>query len=382
MRKLFILAIALSINISAFAQRTVHGPATALNSVDNAGFGIIKANSTARTTAVGDTLVLTNIPTSDTPLVVYSIPGGGYLTGTDSFGDQGFAERYDIDVAADDSSLVVIGVVAEFHGTVNPSSTHTVSFNAWSVDVPSAVSATYSYSGFPGVSFDSVVVPYTQLGIGAAADTIKAYLFTAVSGPVQSSFFVGYTTIYNYSTLGGDMIGLASSANGDRTSVKYTVATYIDTVVNSAGTADSAITVTDTTINVQNATQWSDGAWHDNYTDNDSLSNDLAIYPIVVIGNPTGVKGITKNNFTLFGCFPNPASTSTNVRFSLLKNADVTIEVADMSGHCINTIKQTSLATGEHTVPISTSELPAGNYLCIVHTSAGDGIATKITVVR
>ena len=159
MRKLFILAIALSINISAFAQRTVHGPATALNSVDNAGFGIIKANSTARTTAVGDTLVLTNIPTSDTPLVVYSIPGGGYLTGTDSFGDQGFAERYDIDVAADDSSLVVIGVVAEFHGTVNPSSTHTVSFNAWSVDVPSAVSATYSYSGFPGVSLGLLPIP-------------------------------------------------------------------------------------------------------------------------------------------------------------------------------------------------------------------------------
>ncbi len=387
MRKLFILAVALLINAIAFAQRTVHGPATAVNSVNDLGFGIVKATSNARTTAAGDTVALTNIAAADTPLVMYAIPGGGYLTGTDSFGDQGFAERYDINMAADDSSLTVIGVVAEFHGVVNPLSTHTVSFNAWAVGVPSAVSATYAYSGFPGFSFDSVVVPFTQLGIGAttAADTIKAYLFPVVSPTLQNSFFIGYTMIYSYTGLAGDTIGLACSLNGDRTSPVRTINTYTysDTVLNSAGT-DSAITftVTDTTINVQNATQWSDGAWHDNYTDNDSLYNNLAIYPIVVIGNPTGVKGVTKNGLTFFGCYPDPAVNSTNIRFSLLKNEDVTIQLTDMAGHSMNTIKETGLASGEHIIPVNTSALPSGNYLCIVRTSGGDGIATKITVLR
>ena len=382
MRKLFILAIALSINVAALAQRTVHSPATVIRSVDGISFGLTKANANERTTAAGDTVALTNIPAADTPLVMYAIPGGGYLTGTDSFGDQGFAERYDIDVAADDSSLVIIGVVAEFHGVVNPLSARTVSFNAWSVGVPSAISATYGYSGFPGTSLDSVVVPFTQLGIGAAADTIKAYLFPVATGTIQNSFFVGYTMIYSATALAGDTIGLACSANGDRTSSLYSIATYVDSVFDTVTSAYVADTVYDTTINVQNATQWSDGAWHDNYTDNDSLKNDLAIYPIVVIGGPTGIKGITKNNFTFFGCFPDPAVNSTNISFSLLKNADVTIQLADMAGHCIRTMKETGLATGEHIMPVSTSELASGNYLCIIRTSGGDGIATKITVVK
>ncbi len=382
MRKLFILAIALSINVAALAQRTVHSPATVIRSVDGISFGLTKANVNQRTTAAGDTVALTNIPAADTPLVMYAIPGGGYLTGTDSFGDQGFAERYDIDVAADDSSLVIIGVVAEFHGVVNPLSTHTVSFNAWSVGVPSAISSTYAYSGFPGLSLNSVVVPFTQLGIGAAADTIKAYLFPVATSTIQNSFFIGYTMAYNFTSLAGDTIGLACSLNGDRTSVTYDTLHYIDSVWSTTDSMYVADTVIDTTINVQNATQWSDGVWHDNYTDNDSLYNDLAIYPIVVIGNPTGVKGVKKNNFTFFGCFPNPAQNSTNIRFSLLKNADVSIQLADMAGHCISTIKEEGLNTGEHIVPVSTSELPSGDYLCIIRTSGGDGMATKITVVK
>jgi hypothetical protein len=382
MRKLFILVIAIFINVVAFGQRTVHGPATAIGGINDNAFSMTRTNSGARTTAIGDTLALTNIPAADTPLVIYGAAGGGYLTGTNSFGDQGFAERYDIDMAADDSSLLVIGVVAEFHGTVSSSSTHTVSFNAWAVGVSTRVSSTYGYSGFPGISFDSVVVPYTQLGIASTVDTIKAFLFPEASPRLQTSFFIGYTTIYNFTSLAGDTVGLACSADGDRTSYVYAVDTVIDSVWSSADSMYVADTVLDTTINVQNATQWSDGAWHDNYTDNDSLYNDLAIYPIVVIGNPTGLKGITKNNFTFFGCFPDPAVNSTNTRFSLLTNADVTIKLADMTGHCISTIKVPDLASGEHIIPVSTAELSTGNYLCIISTSTGAGIATKITVLK
>ena len=376
MRKLFI-------HVAGFAQRYVHSQPMVVNSISNS-FPLSKENSSARITAAGDTVALTNILAADTPLVMYmgGVSDSGYLTGTDGWGDQGFAERYDIDVTADDSSLKIIGILAEFHGTVNPSSTHTVSLNVWSVGFPSVVSATLAYSGFPLGLLDSVIVPFTHLGIGSAADTIKAFLFPVETSTIQASFFTGYTMIYDYSTLNGDTVGLACSADGDRTSPVYTVNTYTDSVLNSAGTADSAITVSDTIINVQNATQWSDGVWHDNYTDNDSLFNDLAIYPIVVIGNPTAVKGITRNNFTFFGCFPNPASNTANVRFSLVKNADVTIQVADMSGHNISTIKKAGLSQGEHILPIETSELATGNYLVIISTSGGDGIATKITVQK
>ena len=187
---------------------------------------------------------------------------------------------------------------------------------------------------------------------------------------------------YNFATLAGDTIGLACSVNGDRTSTVYTITSYTDSIVNMEGTADSAITVTDTVINVQNATQWSDGVWHDNYTDNDSLYNDLAIYPIVVVGNPTGVNGVKKNNLTLFGNYPNPAANTTNIRCSLRQHADVTITVMDMSGRTLSTLNNANLGTGEHIIPMNTSSLPAGDYVYLLHTSGGDGIAGKMTIVK
>ena len=383
MRKLFILAIALSINTVAFAQRVIHTRATDINSINNSGFTFGQYNSSARITAVGDTLVLSNIPATDTPLVIYSagISDSGYLTGTDIYGDQGFAERYDIN--GSDSSVIVIGVVALFNGTVSPSSAKTITFNAWNVGVPQVVSATFEYSGFPGTNIDSLVVPITQLGIGAATDTIKTFLFPDFTpDTVQSSFFVGYTINYNFATLNGDTLGLACSLNGTRTSAVYDTTTYIDSVVNSAGTADSAIYVLDTVVNVQNTTLWSDYSWHDNYTGNDSLFNDLAIYPIVYINSATGIKGVTRKDLTFFGNYPNPAVNSTNIKFSLLHNASVTIQIMDMKGRVISTINNTNLSVGEHIIPVNTSAMPSGDYLYFIHTSGGDGIAGKMTVLR
>jgi hypothetical protein len=54
----------------------------------------------------------------------------------------------------------------------------------------------------------------------------------------------------------------------------------------------------------------------------------------------------------------------------------------DMTGHSINTISESGLSAGEHIVPVNTSALPAGNYLYIIHTSGGDGIASKMTVIK
>ncbi len=137
-------------------------------------------------------------------------------------------------------------------------------------------------------------------------------------------------------------------------------------------------TLVDTVVNVQNATLTSDGNWHDNYTDNDSIYNDLAIFPIVVISAPDGVKGITKKNLTFYGCYPNPASNNTNIKLSLTKSADITIQIMDMNGRILSTITQSNLATGEHIIPVSTSALPAGDYLYFIHTSGGDGVASKL----
>ena len=94
------------------------------------------------------------------------------------------------------------------------------------------------------------------------------------------------------------------------------------------------------------------------------------------------ISGVTRKDLTFFGNYPNPAVNSTNIKFSLAAATDVTIYITDMSGRTINTISQAGLAAGEHTVPVSTENMPAGNYIYLVRTGTGSGIASKLTVAK
>lgn len=324
------------------------------------------------TTTFGDTTALTNINASDT-LTLYTYNNGCFVTGPNSYGDQGFAERYDIN--GHDSSVSVIGVMSLFGGKVNPASTHSVNFKVWGLSAPVPVTATWGYHYFPGPGLDTVTVPVTHLGIGLTGDTIKSFFFPHATDTIQGAFYIGYDISYNAATLNGDTIGLYSTANGVRNSPLY------DVIMN-PGFTEGSDTTYDTLVNVQNATLWSDNIWHDNYTQNDSIFNNLAIYPIVVIGHPTGVGSITHNALTFSGNYPNPASDVTNVRFSLKKQANVTITIMDINGKALKTISLNGQKEGAHIVPLTVSELAPGNYIYSLITSAGDAIASKLTVVK
>jgi hypothetical protein len=285
----------------------------------------------------------------------------------DVYGDMGYAERYDFNGI--DSSLKVMGVITLFGGTVNPASTKTVNFYTWNQGPEFMVSPTFYESGYPGIALDSVTVPITQLGIAAstaAVDTYKAFYFTTPTSSQYYSFFVGYTLNYNFSSLGGDTIALYTSIDGERTSPIITI---------SGG---------DTIVNNQNLTMYNDGSWNDNATANFGLQNDFYIFPIVEvgIGNTAGVASITRKGLTFFGNYPNPAISNTNIRFSLATAADVNIIVTDMTGKTIKTLSEPCLDAGIHTINMSIEEMASGDYLYILHTSGGAGIAAKFTVVH
>jgi len=367
MRKLFILTIFILANISAFAQRTKVEYAQPVNSVVR-----INPYSAARTTAIGDTSILSNINPLDT-LTIYPVSPGdtnGYVTGTNSYNDLAFAERYNIN--GPDSSVMVLGLLAEFAGKVNPASGKMVTFTIWDdLGTSQIISLNTSYNGFPGNILDTLSAGITGLGIGATVDTFKKFMFAA-PGHSLSSFFAGYSINYNFSTLDGDTIGLVCSKNGYRMGGSFTT----NQVINDFGD-----TLYDTIINVQNATMESDNNWYDNYTQNDSIYNNLAIFPIVVIA-PTGINSITRNNLTFFGNYPNPACDNTNIKFSLAGSADVTLQIMDMNGSILNSIKQNSLTSGIHLIPLNTANMPSGDYLYLILTSGGDGLAGKMTVVH
>lgn len=353
---LFILSVSLS--TFAFAQR--HAARTQHNILPVA----------AKTTAIGDTVTLSNINSGDT-LTMYSYPAGGYVTGPNSYSDMGFAERYTVD----SGSVAVVGIMSHFGGVVNPASTHSVNLKVWSHSIPVPITGSLAYRDFPAAGLDTVTVPVTQLGIGPVTDTVKSFFFARPADTLQAAFFVGYDITYNYTTLNGDTIGLYSTVDGNRSGNPY------DIVMN-VGTGESNDTTYDTLINVQNATLWSDNVWHDNFTQNDTLYNNLAIYPIVVLGKATGISSITRNSLTFFGNYPNPANDVTNIKYSLKKQADVTITVMDMQGRTLYSQVFAGQSSGEHITPLSVSRFSPGNYVYSIVTSGGDAIAGRLTVER
>jgi hypothetical protein len=368
MKKLLLLAVTAAVSTMSFAQKSGISQVKGGAFTNEFQFSSATPGAAAKTTAVGDTLGLTHFGTGDTITLYYATGDSGYVAGTDAFEDKGFAERYDF--KASDSTLKVIGVIARFGGRINPASTKAVTFNVWAQG-PKAVSfrPTIFNNGLPAASLASKIVPITQLGIGladTAADTTKAHYFPTATSFLSDSFFVGYTINYTWAGLAGDTIGLYSNQDGERSEPGY-----------------FAISTSDTTINNVNVTQYADNTWHDNNVENFSLFNNLMIFPIVVVGPGIGaVGGVTKNDLTFLGNYPNPATNSTNIKFALAQQTDVTVEIMDLNGRSIRQVSRKSLSAGEHFIPVNTADLPAGEYLYLVRTGTGNGMASKMIIIR
>jgi hypothetical protein len=90
---------------------------------------------------------------------------------------------------------------------------------------------------------------------------------------------------------------------------------------------------------------------------------DLMIWPVVTI--PTaGVIAYSKGDLNLYAASPNPANSSININFTLKNASKVDIEVVDISGKIVKTIKGTeTFSTGaKHAVAIDVTSLEAGTY--------------------
>ena len=60
--------------------------------------------------------------------------------------------------------------------------------------------------------------------------------------------------------------------------------------------------------------------------------------------------------------YPNPTSSFTNITFSLVKDAYVTLKIFDMLGNEVIKVTDGELKSGEHTVPVDVSALETGIY--------------------
>jgi len=359
-----ILSVALSmISLCSYAQKNVHGYRTVQPAIE----------LQERTTATGDTVTMNNIPASATDRILYGIgvADSGYTSGTNVYNDRGFAERYSFGIY--DSSVRVIGVMTLFGGHVNAGSDKTITLKLWQQGVPRMIAPNLYYEGFPDEVMDSLVVPVTNLGIGAGTDTLKTYYFPEGTTYLRGPFFAGYTMHYNFSATGADTVALMMSKDGTRNTPDYTLRYNTNT--------EGDTTSTDTLLNVQNATLWSDNIWHDNYTDNDYLYNHLAIFPVVITGTALSAP-VVHNNMNLYGVYPNPAGSTAHIDISLSTGTELYITLTDMTGRVMYNNNVSVKSTGRHTIDVPTGTLPAGNYLVLVRTEANSGIAVKLSVQR
>jgi hypothetical protein len=181
---------------------------------------------------------------------------------------------------------------------------------------------------------------------------------------------------YILNSVGGDYLEITagtkagSSSNGAGTNkLSNSTAVYkqFSVCMNyTSGTADSA------TIEIQIA--------------NSAGTTNASTYAIVddlSFGTctPMGVEDIN-SNVTLEAAYPNPASTTCNIIFSIPSSANVNVSIYDLSGRKIlSALENTVLSDGRYKVPVDVTKLANGVY---AYTITVDGVpyTQKLVVAK
>jgi hypothetical protein len=93
-----------------------------------------------------------------------------------------------------------------------------------------------------------------------------------------------------------------------------------------------------------------------------------------------GIKENTANNMLVSQNVPNPFSGTTKVEVNLLKTADLSLGVYNLTGQKVYEIRNGSTPAGIHTFNINAANLTAGVYYYTV--KAGENIVTKKMIVK
>jgi hypothetical protein len=210
-----------------------------------------------------DTFLLNNIEDDDTFAAYFTTTPPDYLLGHNSFGDKGWAERYDIQPG---DSVKIIGIASYIRGAVRTTSTTKATFKVYDaqrLQYNNPNGGTFSdYTLLPGTTLATVQQNYKDINYTKRTDNEIKLNEVYFSAPiiVKDSFFVSFE-LANYTSF-LDTLGLFSTRDGNRS--------------------------TDTLL-TQNCAKWSDNKWYDEYFQNFGLLVNYAIFPIIEITSCTPV---------------------------------------------------------------------------------------------
>lgn len=100
----------------------------------------------------------------------------------------------------------------------------------------------------------------------------------------------------------------------------------------------------------------------------------------VTVSSNTVTADEAANKFVL-SAYPDPFTTYTDVRFSLPQSGTVNLSLYNIQGALVSTVKQGSLASGNHQVRLNTANLSSGVYILKLTTQ--QGVQSKqVTIAR
>ncbi len=247
--------------------------------------------------------------------------GGGYVAGTNEFGDTEKLQKF-----AFPGLAIVTGIE--------------IPFGFKNVGTPTAaiVGKVYSVAANGG--------PGTELAqsnpvLLSAVDTTGPTFFTFDSPPtVTDEFFVGFTV--PTSAAAGDSISALMTNNGCFSGQQLAWERF------STGTF---------------------APFNDGTNNSWQLNVDLLIFPIV--DQVSSAADRLAEGLRLQGVYPQPNAGTATLHYTLPQAAEVTITVFDLTGKPALTVRPGRQAAGEHRTPLALQTLPDGLYVYRIETAQG-----------
>ncbi len=235
------------------------------------------------------------------PTVFFS-DNGGFVAGTNGFGDLEKSQFYQIS-----GQTTVSEILIWFGGK-------TVAAN------PGNVTATIYSNSEAGTPLQLLGTSAVSMADIDTSGFLTSFIFNPLVD-VDTGFFAGI----RMSTVAGDSVGLVSTDDG------------CTAVTNSWE-------------------QWNDSTWHtiESSWQNDTggpLKIDFAVFPVLQT-NPTAVTGKKQlpAGFALQQNFPNPFNPSTTITYMTSQNTWVTLKIFNLTGQEIRTLVNEFQTTGSRTV--------------------------------
>lgn len=286
--------------------------------------------------ATCDTIVNTNFLNAS-GYGIYPLNAGGYVTGTNDFGDLAKAQVFPVSTPVDIDG-VIMWFAAKENNANNTNSRITV--NLHQLDGPGTASSG-AVNNAPGTVLASATVNLSKI------DTSGFYTRAMFSSPVTVSN--DYAIGVNFSTLGNnDEVGLYSSADGDANNTELAWE------------------------------QWDTGAWHtllEAWSQTIDGDIDLGIFPIECTTTITDVYEPKTEDIAIY---PNPTNSSFTVDFNLDSQSDVNISVYNTIGTMVYNTVENGLLNDK--VLIDLSNEASGLYF--VNMNLGDKNITKKVMLK